>query len=144
MRAGAAALPVPAAGSAARVRVRALVTLSAVAAPAIVWLAAVPLLGVRLLVPGRPGQPTLEIGLAVVVVVALIPSLGGWLLLAVLERITRRARMIWTVVALAVLALSFGLLTGPMATATRLTLGLMHVVVGAVLVTGLPRGSRRG
>jgi hypothetical protein len=129
---------------AARLGVRALATLAAVAAPVAVWLVAVPLLGVRLLVPGRPGQPALEIGVVAVVAMALIASLGGWLLLAVLERTTRRARTIWTVVALAVLALSFVLVTGPMVSSTRVALGLMHVVVGAVLIPALPRMPSRG
>jgi hypothetical protein len=128
---------------AVRVGARALVALSAVVAPAVIWLVAVPLLGVRLLVPGRPGQPVLEIGVAMVAAVALVACLGGWLLLAVLERLTRRARTIWTVVALLVLALSFVLVTGPMATATRITLGLMHLAVGAVLIPVLPRVPRR-
>ncbi|WP_405504104.1 DUF6069 family protein [Streptomyces purpurascens] len=65
-----------------------------------------PLLGHRLRI--AEGEQTLDIGAVPVAVVALLASLSGWGLLAVLERFgVRRARAIWTGVAGAVLAVSF-------------------------------------
>lgn len=110
-----------------------------------IWLVAVPIIGLRLRVPGRVGQPTLEIGLPPVFVVALFASLAGWGLLALLERLTRRARGVWSVLALAVLLLSFAMLTGPgIAPVTRLVLGLMHVAVATVLIPSLWKAPTKG
>ncbi|UAC01704.1 hypothetical protein Dvina_16375 [Dactylosporangium vinaceum] len=80
-------------------------------------------------------DPPLDVNVVVVVLLALVSALLGWLLLAVLERLTRHARTIWAAVALAVLVLSFALLLDPgTPLSTRIPLGLMHVAVAAVLV----------
>ncbi|MDU0302901.1 DUF6069 family protein [Streptomyces sp. PAL114] len=85
------------------------------------------------------GEETLDLGAAPVAVVALLASLAGWALLAALERFgVRRARAVWTGVAVAVLTVSFLPLTGDgMDTATRTALALMHLAVAAVLIPGL-------
>ncbi|MFG1955688.1 DUF6069 family protein [Micromonospora sp. NPDC048830] len=50
----------------------------------------------------------------------------------------RNARRIWTITALAVLLMSFAPLMAPgMDTATRLTLGVLHVAVAAVLTPAM-------
>ncbi|WP_432993334.1 DUF6069 family protein [Dactylosporangium sp. CA-233914] len=124
---------------------RAAAVLGAVAAPAAIWLIAVPGLGHRLVVADNRGGPPLDVGLPVVVTLALLASLAGWALLAVLERLTRRAPAIWPACALVVLALSFAPLTGPgTPMSTKLPLALMHVAVAAVLIPLLrPTGRRR-
>ncbi|MFJ5048520.1 DUF6069 family protein [Streptomyces sp. NPDC088719] len=120
-------------------RRRAATVLVAVLVPVLVWLVTDPVLGHRLRITDPAAQETLDIGLFPVVLLALLVSLAGWGLLAVLERFTRRPRLLWIVVAAAVLLLSFLPLTGSdMAGGTRAVLALMHVIVGAVLVAGLP------
>jgi hypothetical protein len=113
----------------------------AVIASVAIWLVAVPLLGIDLRVAQAGGRPPLPIGLPAVIVTSLAASLAGWGLLSLLERLTGRARTLWTAAATAVLVLSFvPLLLGPTtATSTRVVLGLMHVTVGAVLIPTLPR-----
>nr|WP_281173489.1 DUF6069 family protein [Actinomadura rifamycini] len=109
----------------------------AVLAPVLVWLVADPLLGQQLRI--ADGEETLDIGVAPVAVVALLASLAGWGLLAVLERFgVRRARAVWVGVAGAVLVVSFLPFAGEgMDGGTRVSLGLMHLVVAAVLIPGL-------
>ncbi|MGC0374773.1 DUF6069 family protein [Streptomyces sp. SAI-229] len=113
------------------------ITALAVLAPVLVWLVTDPLLGHRLRIVD--GERTLDIGAVPVAVVALLASLSGWGLLAVLERSgVRRARAVWTGIAGAVLAVSFLPLTGDgMDGGTRAALALMHLAVAAVLVPGL-------
>ncbi len=113
-------------------RPRALTVLGTVLAAAGVWLV-LSLTGVPLAVdvPGRS-----SVGLPDVVVAALVAGLAGWALLAALERWTRRARRIWRIVAVGVLAVS---LLGPVTSATTIAsvggLIALHVAVGAALLT---------
>ncbi|WP_081236869.1 DUF6069 family protein [Streptomyces viridosporus] len=101
------------------------------------WLVADPLLGHRLRI--ADGEQTLDIGAVPVAVVALLASLAGWRLLAALERFgARRARTVWTGVAVAVPAVSFLPFIGDgMDDGTRVFLALMHLAVAAVLIPGL-------
>ncbi|WP_261720443.1 DUF6069 family protein [Streptomyces sp. FZ201] len=114
-------------------------TALAVLAAVLVWLVADPLLGHRLRM--ADGEETLDITAGPVVFVALLASLAGWGLLAVLERfVAARARTVWISAAGAVLAVSFLPFLGDgMDGGTRLTLALMHVAVAAVLIPGLGR-----
>lgn len=112
----------------------------------VVWAAAVPLLGVQLLVRTAPGtSSTQTIGAGFVLAVSLLASLLGWGLLAALERLTQRAATIWTVAAGAVLLFSLaGPLTAAVTTGGKLTLVLLHLGVAVVLIpllrrTALPR-----
>ncbi|WBB59645.1 DUF6069 family protein [Streptomyces sp. WMMC500] len=120
----------------ARARRRAVTGLT-VAAAALVWLVADPLLGYRLRI--AQGERTLDIGAVAVVLIALLASLAAWGLLAALERCgVRRVRAVWTGAAVTVLALSALPLTGDGMTAgTRTALALMHLTVAAVLIPGL-------
>ncbi|MEV5893450.1 DUF6069 family protein [Nonomuraea fuscirosea] len=125
--------------SPARSRVRRLLTvLGAAVAAVAVWVLAVPVAGTELIV--RMGAGTQPVGPVAVVLAGLAAGLAGWALLAVLERVTAKAGRIWTITALAVLALS---LTGPLGSATgpaaTLVLLSMHLVVGAVVILGLTR-----
>ncbi|MEU5398039.1 DUF6069 family protein [Streptomyces sp. NPDC005963] len=118
-------------------RRRLAVTGLAALAPVLVWLAADPILGHRLGIVD--GEQTLDIGVTSVVLAAFLAVLAGWGLLALLERLwSRRARAIWTGLAMTVLAVSFLPLTGDgMDAGTRTTLALMHLAVAAVLIPGL-------
>ncbi len=132
--------PTPTTTAPSRTRQRLLAVLAAPVAALIVWLLAVPVLGADLVV--KSGDTLQEVVAPMVVLVALVAALAGWGLLAVLERITARARLVWTVVTLVFLALS---LLGPLGSAAnsfaRTTLVCMHLVVGAVVILLLRRSS---
>ena len=111
-------------------RARALCIAGGAAAAAIAWAIEVPLLGVRLSVRFGAMHPQI-VAAWQVIGAALAAGLIGWLLLAVLDRRTPRARTVWTVTALLVLALS---LRSPIAVA---------VVIGAsTAVAAASRGRR--
>ena len=85
------------------------------------------------------GQP-MKITVVNVVVAALLGSLAGWGLLALLRRFTTKARAVWTVTAMVAALLSLG---GPLsATAsagTKVSLVAMHLAVATVLIAVLRR-----
>ncbi|MFC6016563.1 DUF6069 family protein [Plantactinospora solaniradicis] len=92
--------------------------------------------------PGNPVPHPLI--LAEIVVITLVFSLLGWGTLALLERFTRRARVIWATLATVLLVLSFVPLGIELATVdTKVMLGLMHVVVAAALFPMLRRTTAR-
>ena len=124
----------------ARRRARALTVAAAILLPVLIWLVADPVAGHDLIVDGGPDQEPLQVAAFAVVVVPLLAGLAGWGLLAVLEKMTRHARVIWLVIAAVFLLISFLPLTGPGTPwSTRLILGSMHLVVAAVLMVGLTR-----
>jgi hypothetical protein len=91
----------------------------------------------------RTGSTVQHVTLAAALVTAALSALAGWGSLALLERLTRRARATWTVIALAVLVLS--LLVGPLSGATgaaKAGLALLHLAVAAVVIPGMRYGSR--
>lgn len=82
------------------------------------------------------------VGLPLVIGFTLVLALLGWGALAVLERYIRRARTIWTMIAIAVLMLSFVPILGVEATSgTKSVLSLMHLAVAAVLIPMLRRSA---
>src|ERR1700723_4669228 len=86
-----------------RGRSRALCAAGGALAAALAWIVEVPLLGVHLNVRFGAGHvQTISIGQVIGVTVA--ASLFGWLVLALLEGGTPRARLRWTIIALAALA----------------------------------------
>jgi hypothetical protein len=128
-------------GAPVRTRTRSrrwLTVLLAVAVAVAVWTVAVPLLDLDLVARPGGGAPQ-QIGLGAVTAVSLLAGLGSWLLLAVLEKWTRRARVIWRVIAVLVLVVS---LLGPLSAASGAAMAVLvalHLVVGGILVWGLPR-----
>jgi hypothetical protein len=111
--------------------------LTATAADLVLWAAASPIGNVDLVVD-QGGTP-LTVGPVLIALASLVTGFAAWGLLALLEKFTARAGLIWTVTASAVLALS---LTGPLAaetTAAMLVLMGMHVATGAVLIAGMVR-----
>lgn len=123
------------------IRRRASAAFAAIATGLIIWVIAVPVLGVEL--TARSTGSEFVVGAPSVAAAGLVASLAGWGLLAALERSTARARPIWTAVALTALMLS---LAGPLVQATSaaaaITLVTMHVAVGAIVVLLLRRTAR--
>jgi hypothetical protein len=134
--------PARATPAAIRRRTRAAAVGAAVLAPAAIWLIAVPLLGIDLRVVQASGKPPAEITLPMVLVTALAASLAGWGLLALLERLTRRARAVWTASAAVALVVSFVPLLTPGTSATsRTVLAVLHLTVAAILIPYLARSA---
>ncbi len=100
----------------------------------LVWLVADPLLGVDSDVT-RSGTTTV-VGPGMVILMSLGAGLAGWAFLALLERFTAQARRVWVITASVVLLLSLAMPfnSGEIATDAKVSLLLMHLVVGAVLI----------
>ena len=113
--------------------------LGATAAAVAIWVVATAA-GADLTVSFGAGQPIQKITLINVVVAALVGSLAGWGLLALLRRFTTNARTIWTVVAIIFALLSLG---GPLSTissaGTKVALVAMHLAVATVTIVVLRR-----
>ena len=113
--------------------------LGATAAAVAIWIVAT-LAGADLTVSFGAGQPIQKITVINVVVAALVGSLAGWGLLALLRRFTTNARAIWTVIAILFALLSLG---GPLSTissvGTKVALVAMHLAVATVTIVGLRR-----
>ena len=113
--------------------------LGATAAAVAIWVVAT-LAGAELTVSFGAGQPIQKVTVINVVVAALVGSLAGWGLLALLRRFTTNARAIWTVIAIIFGVLS---LAGPMSTiasvGTKVSLVAMHLAVATVTIVGLRR-----
>jgi hypothetical protein len=117
-----------------RRRNRALAVVAAVVAAALVWVVGEPVLGNDMVITAEGQQPQ-DLGASAFIMFSLFFSLLGWALLALLERVTRRARLIWTVAALVFLAVSLvPPLTIEASGGTKVVLALGHVAVGAVLI----------
>ena len=115
-------------------RARALCAAGGALAAALAWIVEVPLLGIHLNFRFGSGHvQTIAVGQVIGVTVA--ASLLGWLLLALLERRTPRARLLWTTIALAALIASLALPLA-VATSTSAVAGLivMHLAVGGVVI----------
>jgi hypothetical protein len=120
-------------------RTRVLGVAGAMVAAVAVWIVAVPVLGTQLVVRFGDSAPQ-SVDFGFVVGGSLAAALLGWGLLVVLERFTSNARMIWTGLAIAVLAGSLSLPLGAGTTeSTKVALALMHVAAAGVLVPALRR-----
>jgi hypothetical protein len=111
-------------------------------AAALAWIVEVPLLGIHLNVRFGTGHiQTIAVGQVIGVTVA--ASLLGWLLLAQLERRTPHARLLWTAIALAVLAASLALpLAAATTTSAAVALIVMHLSVGAAVIPAMAYTAR--
>jgi hypothetical protein len=123
-------------------RARALCAAGGALAAALAWIVEVPLLGIHLTVRFGAGHiQTIAVGQVLGVTVA--ASLLGWLLLALLERRTPYARLLWTTAALAALAASLAL---PLAAATTTSaiagLIVLHLTVGAAVIPAMAHTAR--
>ncbi len=101
------------------------------------WAILGPLAGITL--QARQGG-LMQIGAIAVFVASAVAAFAGWGLLAILERRTRKARDIWTVVATIVCITS---LTSPLdngiGLGAKLGLASLHLIVGATVIVGLRR-----
>jgi Family of unknown function (DUF6069) len=96
--------------------------------------------GAELTVSFGSGQPIQKITVVNVVVAALVGSLAGWGLLALLRRFTVKARAIWTVTAIVAALLSlWGPLSAIASAGTKVSLAAMHLAVASVLIVVLRR-----
>jgi len=123
---------------------RALTVGLAAAAALAVWAAVHLVGGVSLTVKLSADAAIGVVGPPGIVLVALGAGLAAWGLLAVLEHVSGQARTIWRFLATAGLLVS---LTAPLGAGTsagaKVSLACLHVAVGAVLIPGLARTSRR-
>lgn len=107
----------------------------AVVAASVLWAVIELAFGLDLRGPTFPGG-TMDVALGHVAIGSLSISLAGWALLAALEHAVSRPRRVWTAIAVIVLLVSLG---GPLSgtgvtTANRLSLVLLHLLVGATLI----------
>jgi hypothetical protein len=88
-------------------------------------------------------SPIQTISAGQVIGVAVAAALLGWLLLALLERRSSRARFLWTATALGALAMSLALpLAAATTTSATVALIVMHIAVGAVVLPAMARTAR--
>ncbi|MFI7361030.1 DUF6069 family protein [Streptomyces sp. NPDC050149] len=110
-------------------------------ATGLLWLAA-QALDVDLRVEQGAGKPPMDVSLPAVIGFTLLSSLLGWGALFLLEKRARRARTIWTALAITVLLVSLVPVFAAEATlGAKTVLSLMHVTVAAVLIPMLRRGA---
>jgi hypothetical protein len=113
--------------------------LGATVAATAIWAVATTV-GAELTVSFGPGQPIQKITVVNVVVAALVGSLAGWGLLALLRRFTVNARAVWTVIAMVFALLSLaGPLSAIASAGTKVSLVAMHLAVATVLIVVLRR-----
>jgi Family of unknown function (DUF6069) len=116
---------------------RAVPVLAAVVGALLIWAVADPLAGVDLSV--GTGSSAKAVGPGAVTIVSLLAGLAAVGLATLLARVTPRPRRTWSLVAVSTLVLS---LVGPLGAASPaagVSLGAMHLVVGATLVLGVGR-----
>jgi hypothetical protein len=115
-------------------RRRALATGGAVLATALLW-AVAHILGVELRVDTRTGLPALAVTLPLVIASTLAASLLAIATRRQLDRLTDRASVVWTRLAVTVLLVSLTPLAYVQASgAAKATLATMHLAVAAVLI----------
>lgn len=114
-----------------------LTVLVAMSAASLLYAIAGPLLGINLEVRAGTGVQTVE-GLAVVMSSLLI-GLAGWGLLTLLRKVTPKGTTVWRVLASVLLVVSLLGPLGATSVAAGAVLLAMHLVVGGLLLWGLPR-----
>ena len=122
-------------------RARALCVAGGALAAALAWIVEVPLLGIHLTYRFGTGHIQTIAG-GRVVGIAVVASLLGWLLLAVLERRTPHARTLWTTIALVTLAASLAMPLAATTTSAAVGLAVIHLTVGAAVIPAMARTAR--
>lgn len=122
------------------VRRRRIITVAvAVVLGLIGWTIASPVLGVPMRVRVTPDAPVIEVNIFSVLIAGLLVGLIGAGLLALLERFTTRARLVWTIAAVVVLLVSLAGPLGGVKPSTVVALICLHLLVGGVLIVGFGR-----
>jgi len=108
------------------------------------WLLIEPTMGIDLRGPSLGTGEGQDIGLGLAVAGSLIPSLGAWGLLALLEGFASHPRRVWTILTLVGLVLSLG---GPLSgsgirAGDRLLLVLLHLSVASAVIPLLYRTAK--
>jgi len=105
----------------------------------IVFFVAKSLFGIPFVFPlNGPGTPAEPLPAFMVVIATLVPALAATVFLAILSKFAPRPVLIFQIVAVVFLLLSFGgPFSLPVDLATKLALSLMHVIAGVVIVGGL-------
>ena len=117
--------------------------LGATAAAVAIWAVATAA-GAQLTVSFGPGQPLQKVTVVNVVVAALVGSLAGWGVLALLRRFTAKPQAVWTVIAIVVALVSLAGPLSPTASAgTKVSLVAMHLAVATVVIAVLRRTTHR-
>ena len=132
--------------SRSRRKERAAAVVAGVLAALVVWGAAQVVFGVDVRQPAfDAGAQARDLTAATIVLASAFGGLAAWLLLASLERVTRRARGAWLAITSLALLVSLGApLSGQgISGAGRVALVLMHLAVGAVVIVLLARTSPR-
>jgi hypothetical protein len=131
-----------AAGAVDAVRMRRIITIGlAIVAGLATWFLLAEVAGVDLVARTGPSSTTRISALSVAVTAAGV-GFAAWALLAVLERVwPGRARLIWTITAGGVLAVSLLGPLGGVGGAAVAGLAALHLAVGLVLIAGLPRAA---
>jgi hypothetical protein len=124
-----------------KVWLRASGVVGALIATSMWWLMA-QALNVSLTVNLHNGRPPQRFGILFLLGFALGFSILGWLVLAVLDRHTRRSVAIWTTMAIGLLVLSFvPIAIAGASSGTKLILSCIHLSVATALLTSMRRSS---
>lgn len=122
-----------AAATRSRPRARAMGVGGGLLAALLVWTVAGSVIGVDLQVTAGTDQ-TRPVDMTSVVAASLVAGLAGWASLALLERLTHRARRLWVGLALVVLVLSLAPTQAGVTAATTVALAVMHLAVAVVVL----------
>lgn len=115
-------------------------------AAAITWVIVELGFGYDLRTPALSGSPDMDVELTTVLASSGVAGLAAWAALAGIERWSARPRLVWTLLASAVLLVSLG---GPLSgedlqMTGRALLVMLHAVVALVLIPGLAATTRGG
>lgn len=122
-----------AAATRSRPRARAMGVGGGLLAALLVWTVAGSVVGVDLQVTAGTDQPR-PVDVNSVIVASLAAGLAGWASVALLERLTHRARPLWVGLALVVLVLSLAPTQAGVTAATTAALSVMHLAVAGVVL----------
>jgi hypothetical protein len=107
-----------------------------------VWWLVAQALNVSLRVNLHDGRPAQQFGLLFLLGFALGFSILGWLVLAVLDRRTRRSVAIWTTLGIGLLVVSFvPIAIAGASSGSKVILSCIHLSVAAALLTFMRRSS---
>jgi Family of unknown function (DUF6069) len=130
-------------------RIRLLAIVGGALVAEVLWAVAELGFGLHLQAPASNDYPPMDLGPVFVGVTAAVLALVGWAVLAVLERVTSHARVVWLLLAPVALLVSLVMpLSGTGVSDTnRAVLVLMHIGVAAALIPAfyrtLPRRARQ-